>query len=477
MNAPVEIARTQFAVTTLFHMLWPLLSIGLSLMLVAMEALWLKTRDEIYYRQMRFWSIFFLLSFGIGVASGVPLELQFGTNWSRFSAASGSLFGILLAYEAATSFALEAAFLAVFMFGWNRVSRRMHFFSGVMVALGASLSAFWIMAANSWMQTPAGVRVESGKIVVTDYLRAFFNPDLPFAVTHMWVAAVETTLFFVAGICAWYILRRRHVEFFLKTFKVMIAIGILVAPIQIFLGDRSGLTVIKHQPVKAAAFEAHWFTNPPNTPAPWVVLASPDADAQRNRWQLSIPYALSILSTHTLKGQVAGLRDFPVQDQPPVTAPFYAFRVMLILGILMLLLVVWALWKWSKRMLQPDAAPRYRTFWTLWLFALPTGFIASDCGWIVREMGRQPWIVYGLLRTNEGISPVAPGATATSLVLFSVLYLILFGLAVYFIRRIILKGPDLTSPVPAYGEARSEAGGAPSTEARNASKAPGTEWR
>jgi cytochrome bd ubiquinol oxidase subunit I len=454
MSAPVEIARTQFAVTTLFHMLWPLLSIGLSLMLVVMEALWLKTRDELYYRQVRFWSIFFLLSFGIGVASGVPLEFQFGTNWSRYAAASGSLFGVLLAYEAATSFALEAAFLAVFIFGWNRVSRRMHFFSGVMVALGASLSAFWIMAANSWMQTPTGVRVENGKIVVTDYLRAFFSPDLPVAVTHMWVAAVETTLFFVAGISAWYILRRRHVALFLRTFKIVVVIGIVVAPLQIFLGDRSALGVIEYQPAKAAAFEAHWFTNAPDTPAPWVILAAPDADAQRNRWQLSIPYALSILSTHTLKGRVAGLRDFPVEDRPPVTAPFYAFRVMLLLGALMLLLVFWAIWKWSRRMLEPDAAPRYRTFWSLWLLVLPAGFIATDCGWIVREMGRQPWIVYGLLRTNDGISPVAPAATATSLALFCALYLVLLGFAIYFIRRIVLKGPDLSSPVPAYKERR-----------------------
>jgi len=461
-------------------MFWPLLSIGLSLMLVIMEALWLKTRDEIYYRHVRFWSVFFLLSFGIGVASGVPLEFQFGTNWSRYAAASGSLSGVLLAYEAATSFALEAAFLAVFIFGWNRVSRRMHFFSGVMVAFGASLSAFWIMAANSWMQTPAGVRVESGKIIVADFLRAFFNPDLPVAVTHMWVAALETTLFFVAGVSAWYILRKRHVELFLKTFKIVIVIGIVIAPIQILLGDRSGLTVIEHQPAKAAALEAHWFTNPPDTPAPWVVLAAPDADAQRNRWQVSIPYALSILSTHTLKGRVMGLRDFPVEDQPPVTAPFYAFRVMILLGVLMLLLVVWAIWKWSKGMLELNAAPRYRTFWTLWLFALPTGFIASDCGWIAREMGRQPWIVYGLLRTSDGISPVAPAATATSLVLFSALYLALLGFAVYFIRRIMLKGPDLESPIPAYGERSlraGEAGGAPPTDPRDPGNPPRMERR
>jgi cytochrome d ubiquinol oxidase subunit I len=448
MTGQVEIARAQFAVTALFHMLWPLLSIGLSLTLVAFEALWLKTRDEIYYRHVRFWSVFFLLSFGMGVASGIPLELQFGTNWSRYAAASGGLFGIFLAYEAATAFALETAFLAIFIFGWSRVSRRVHFLSAIMVAFGASLSAFWIMAANSWMQTPSGVRLEDGRIAVTGYAQAFFSPDLAVSVAHMWAAAVETTLFFVAGISAWYILRGRHVELFLRSFKIAIAAAIVIAPLQIVLGDRAGLAVIAHQPAKAAAFEAHWNTNPPGSPAAWAVVAAPNAGAQRNDWQLTIPYGLSLLSTHALRGQVTGLNDFPIDSRPPVTAPFYAFRVMVLLGLLMLFLVAWAIWKWSRGKLEPGAAPRHRTFWRLWLFAIPTGFIAADCGWIVREMGRQPWIAYGLLKTRDGVSPVASSATATTLVLFCALYPALLALAIYFIRRIVMKGPDLEAAVP-----------------------------
>jgi len=227
----LDLARAQFAVTTIFHMIWPLLSIGLSLMMVVMEILWLKTNNEIYYRQVRFWSAIFIMAFGIGVASGVPLELEFGTNWSRFSTVAGDIFGTILAFEAAMSFALEAAFLAIFFFGWGRVSKGVHLFSNIMVALGASLSAFWIMSSNSWMHTPAGIQMQGGKIVIINYLQAVFNPDLPIAFIHIWVASVETTLFFVAGICAWYILRKQNIDFFLKAFKVMVVIGILVAPL------------------------------------------------------------------------------------------------------------------------------------------------------------------------------------------------------------------------------------------------------
>jgi cytochrome d ubiquinol oxidase subunit I len=448
--AAIDLARAQFAVTTVFHMLWPLLSIGLSLLMVVMEVLWLRTNNEIYYRQVRFWSTIFILTFGIGVASGVPLEFQFGTNWSRFSTDAGPIVGNLLAFEASMSFALEAAFLAVFIFGWNRVSRGVHLFSNIMVAIGASLSAFWIMAANSWMQTPAGMSVEAGKITITNYFQATLNPDLPVAFTHIWVASIETTLFFVAGICAWYILRKRNVDFFLKTFKIMVIIGIVVAPLQILLGDASGLTVIKHQPAKAAAMEAHWVTNPPYTSAPWVLIAQPDQKNQYNSWEVKVPYMLSILSTHSLKGQVIGLRDFPISDQPPVIPPFYAFRVMVLLGFFMLFLVLWALWQWYRRRLRKEVAPKDRAFWNLWLWAIPAGFLATECGWIVREVGRQPWVVYGILRTTEAASSVGTATVATSLSLFIIIYLLLLSLFIYFMRKIINKGPDLSSPLPTY---------------------------
>jgi len=456
--AAVDIARAQFAVTTIFHMLWPLLSIGLSLLMVVMEVLWLRTGDEIYYRQVRYWSVLFILTFGIGVASGVPLEFQFGTNWSRFSASTGNIVGNLLAFEASMSFALEAAFLAVFVFGWNRVSRRMHLFSNIMVAFGASLSAFWIMAANSWMQTPAGAVVEGGKITITNYLQATFNPDLPIAFTHIWVASIETTLFFVGGICAWYIIKNRNVDFFLRTFKVMVIIGIVVAPLQIFLGDSSGLTVIKHQPAKAAAMEADWVTNPPDTSAPWILLADPNQEKQDNNWEIKVPYMLSILSTHSLKGRVIGLRDFPIEDQPPVAPPFYAFRVMVLLGFFMLFLVLWAVWQWFRARLRVESAPKDKVFWNFWLYAIPAGFLATECGWIVREVGRQPWVVYGIMRTSEGVSSVNAATAATSLTLFIIIYLTLLGLFIYFTGRILKKGPDLSSPLPTYKKIPTDTG-------------------
>ncbi|HEX7364452.1 MAG TPA: cytochrome ubiquinol oxidase subunit I [Dehalococcoidia bacterium] len=446
--AAIDVARAQFAVTTIFHMLWPLLSIGLSLLMVVMEILWLRTGQEIYYRQVRFWSVLFILTFGIGVASGVPLEFQFGTNWSRFSAATGNIVGNLLAVEASTSFALEAAFLAIFVFGWNRVSRGMHLFSNIMVAVGASLSALWIMAANSWMQTPSGATLENGQITITDYLQATFSPDLPVAFTHIWVASIETTLFFVGGICAWYIIRNRNVDFFLKAFKVMVVIGIVVAPLQIFLGDASGLTVIKHQPAKAAAMEAHWTTNPPDTGAPWVVIGQPDQAAQKNDWEVTVPYMLSILSNHSVRSQVTGLKDFPISDQPPVTAPFYAFRLMVLLGFYMLFLVLWALWQWYRKKLSVKTAYKDKIFWKFWIYAIPAGFLATECGWVVREVGRQPWLVYGIMRTSEGVSPISATMAIASLSLFIVIYLILLALFIYFARRILKKGPDLTSPLP-----------------------------
>ncbi len=426
--------------------------------MVVMEVLWLRTGDEIYYRQVRYWSVLFILTFGIGVASGVPLEFQFGTNWSRFSASTGNIVGNLLAFEASMSFALEAAFLAVFVFGWNRVSRRMHLFSNIMVAFGASLSAFWIMAANSWMQTPAGAVVEGGKITITNYLQATFNPDLPIAFTHIWVASIETTLFFVGGICAWHIIRNRNVDFFLRTFKVMVIIGIVVAPLQIFLGDSSGLTVIKHQPAKAAAMEADWVTNPPDTSAPWILLADPNQEKQDNNWEIKVPYMLSILSTHSLKGRVIGLRDFPIEDQPPVAPPFYAFRVMVLLGFFMLFLVLWAVWQWFRARLRVESAPKDKVFWNFWLYAIPAGFLATECGWIVREVGRQPWVVYGIMRTSEGVSSVNAATAATSLTLFIIIYLTLLGLFIYFTGRILKKGPDLSSPLPTYKKIPTDTG-------------------
>jgi cytochrome d ubiquinol oxidase subunit I len=445
---PIIFSRLQFAVTTIFHILWPVLTIGLSFFMILMEAMWLKTGNETYYRQVRYWSKIFILGFGIGVASGLPLEFQFGTNWAGFSKFSGDFFGNILGYEAAMAFALEAAFLAVFIFGWRRVSPRIHFFSTIMVALGATLSAFWIMAANSWMQDPRGVKIVDGKIAVTNYAKALFNPDLGISFSHMWVACISSVAFFMAGISAWNILKKKNVAFFMKSFKVALVIGFFAAPLQIFLGDASGQLMNEIQPAKLAGIESHWETNDPGTGAAWSLVAWPDKSEERNAWALKIPYGLSLLTTHSLKGQVRGLKEFRPEDHPPIVLPFYAFRLMVLLGFAMVFLVFWALWNWYRGRLTAEPHAPHKRFWTLWLWAMPAGFIATELGWIVREVGRQPWIVYNLMRTEDGATKLASSVVGSSLFLYVIIYLALLILFVTFTRRIIIKGPDMKESAP-----------------------------
>ncbi|MFA6133859.1 MAG: cytochrome ubiquinol oxidase subunit I [Phycisphaerae bacterium] len=444
---PVTLSRWQFAVTTLFHMLWPLLSIGLSLWLVILEAAWLRTRDEIYFRHVRFWTSLFLLSFGIGVASGVPLEFQFGTNWARFSQVAGGFFGNILGFEAAMAFMLEAAFLGIMIFGRRRVSPRMHFFATCMVALGASLSAFWIMDASAWMQTPAGVEIINGQGYVRSYWQAIFNPSWWQSFTHMWVACLLTSLFFVAGISAWYIRRGRETAFFLISFKVALAGALIVAPLQIYLGDESGRNVTRYQPAKTAAMEAHWQTNPPGQGADWKVLAWPNAAGQRNDWEVTIPDVLSLMTTRSLTGAVQGLTDFAPQDRPPVAITFWSFRLMVGIGLLMVVLAAWAAWKWGRGRLSEAQAAGQRRFWTCWVWSIPLGFLATDLGWIVREVGRQPWVIYGVQRTSDGVSILEAGPTAASLIGYLVVYVLLLGVFLGVLARFMRKGPDLTSPI------------------------------
>jgi cytochrome d ubiquinol oxidase subunit I len=443
---PLQLSRIQFAVTTLFHMLWPLISIGLALYMVIMEILWLRTKNDLYYRHIRFWSMIFLLTFGIGVASGIPLEMEFGTNWSRFSEASGEIMGNILGFEAAMAFALEAAFLAIFVFGWKRVSRGVHLFSTIMVFFGATLSAFWIMGANSWMQIPAGTELRNGEIVITNYFKAIFNPGLLTSFTHIWAACIETTVFLVAGISAWFILRKRHADFFMRSFKVALVIAIFVTPTQIFLGDRSARAQFVYQPAKAAAMEANWHTNPPGTGASWALIAIPNRAQQKNDFAIEIPNLLSLLADRTFKGQVTGLSSIPRENQPPIVLPFYAFRIMVGLAFIMFFMMLWAVWYWYRKRLGAGSVPNI--FWKTWLIASPIGYLATEMGWVVREVGRQPWIIYNLMRTSEGVSNLTVSQTRISLALFLIIYLTLLGLFFFFVFRIMLRGPDLTSPVP-----------------------------
>lgn len=453
----LTLSRIQFGGTAAFHILWPILSIGLGIFLFTLEALWLRTKDDAYYRQLRFWLKIFILTFVMGTATGIPLEFEFGTNWAAFSNAAGDFFGNILGFESTVAFALEAAFLGILTFGWKRVRPGVHLFANGMVAFGAILSGFWIMVANSWMQIPTGVTVENGKIIVTDYWTAIFNPGALVSFFHMIVACVESTLFFITGLCAIALLRansERQSRFFLRAFKLALAIAVVVTPLQFLLGDLSGRVVAAHQPEKLAAFELHWDTNAPGTGAPWSILAWPSLTGGHNVFDLRIPYALSILTTHTLRGQVPGLNEYAPQDRPTIAndiSTFYSFRLMVLCGTLMLLLMLLGAWYWWRGELAFERIAAHRAFYRLWVWALPLGFIATEAGWMVREIGRQPWVVYHLLRTSAGVSPnlsAAPVAVTTGL--FALFYAVFIGLFVYFTYRFVRAGPDLDSPVPRF---------------------------
>ena len=445
----VILSRLQFALTTLFHITWPVLTIGLGLFLVFLEVLWIRFGDDDHYRHARFWSRLFLLNFSVGVVTGLPLEFEFGTNWAPFSAATGGFFGNMLGFEGAMAFMLEAGFLGIMMFGWHRVPRVIHLIATCMVAFGASISAFWIMVANSWMQTPAGGHMVGGRFVVTDYLAAIFNPDMPWGVSHMWVACLEVGLFVVGGISAWYILRGQHAAFFMKSFRLAIVLAIVVTPLQIWLGDSSGKLVFRDQPAKGAAIEGDWTTNPPGEGAPWAVVGWPDAAKQRNDWAITVPDLLSVLATDTLTGRVIGLGSIPRDDQPPLLPLiFYAFRVMAGIGILLFLLMLASVIAWSRGWLGPVPGRAARWLLMAWVAAIPLGYIATCCGWIVREVGRQPWIIYGVMRTVQGASRVPAASVGYTLAGFLTIYAVLLTAFLAFAARIIARGPDMAVRVP-----------------------------
>ncbi|MCE5336462.1 MAG: cytochrome ubiquinol oxidase subunit I [Desulfobacteraceae bacterium] len=455
LSDSVMLSRIQFGVTATFHILWPVLTIGLSLFLVVMEALWLKTGNETYYRHCRFWSKIFLLNFTVGVVTGIPLEFQFGTNWGTFSLAGGDFFGHMLGFEAAMAFMLEATFFGIMMLGWNRVGPRMHFFSTLMVALGGSLSAFWIMVANSWMHTPTGGYFKDMKFVITSSFDAVFNPDMPWGVSHMWVAAVEISIFVLGGISAWYIRKGREVSFFTISFKMAFLASIVVTPLQILLGDGSGKAVYLHQPAKLAAMEAHWATNPPGRGAPWKILAWPNEEKQQNDWEIDIPNALSIIATNSLDGQVVGMREFPRENQPPIWVPFYSFRIMILIGGLLFALMLWTALAWRTGRLEPDRISKQRYLLASWIAAIPLSYLAMEMGWLAREIGRQPWLLYNLLRTDKSASAIPAGTVGASLAVFSFLYPLLFILFLIFAARVLKRGPEPVALMKTVKKARS----------------------
>ncbi len=433
------LARLQFAFTISFHILFPSFTIGLASYLAVLEGLWLKTGREVYRDLYRFWSKIFAVSFGMGVVSGVVMSYQFGTNWSRLSDAAGNILGPLLSYEVLTAFFLEAGFLGIMLFGWDRVGRGLHFFATCMVAVGALISTFWILSANSWMQTPAGYALVDGRFHAVSWLQVVLNPSFPYRLVHMTLAAYLTTAFAVGAVGAWHLLRRtrcndpRQAEAARVMFSMAMWMAAVVAPIQIVAGDIHGLNTLQHQPAKIAAMEGHWETR---QGAPLLLFGLPDMQQEETRWAVEIPRLGSLILTHDWNGTVQGLKDWPAADRPNSAVVFWSFRLMVGLGIAMALLGLASLvLRWRGRLY--DAAWLHR-------FALamgPSGFVAVLAGWVTTEVGRQPWVVYGALRTAESLSQVDGGRVAISLALFFVAYLIVFGVGIYYLLKLMATGP------------------------------------
>jgi cytochrome d ubiquinol oxidase subunit I len=440
---PALLARIQFAFTISFHILFPAFTIGLASWLAVLEWRWLKTGRQIYADVYRMWVKIFAVTFGMGVVSGVVMSFQFGTNWSRFADAGGSVLGPLLGYEVLTAFFLEASFLGVMLFGWNRVSQKMHFASTVIVAAGTLISAFWILSANSWMQTPQGFRIGSeGLLYPTSWLQIIFTPSFPFRFVHMITAAYLTTAFTVAGIGAFYLWRQRHVHHARVMFGMAMIMAIFVAPMQLLFGDQHGLNTVKHQPAKVAAIEGLWETR---TGAPLVLFGWPDQEEETTKYAIEIPKMSSLILTHSFNGEVKGLKEWPAEDRPPAAVVFWAFRLMVGLGMLMIATGVIAIVLYFRKRL-------FDTRWfQYWCMALtPAGFVSVLAGWFVTEVGRQPWIVHGLMRTQEATSPVIGTSIAISLAAFIIVYVFVFGAGSYYILRLIGKGPE--DAEAAYGD-------------------------
>ncbi|WP_119458372.1 cytochrome ubiquinol oxidase subunit I [Rhodospirillaceae bacterium SYSU D60014] len=444
---PVFLSRVQFAFVIAFHILFPAFTIGLASYIAVLEGLWFATKRDIYFHISRFWTRIFAVSFGMGVVSGIVMSFQFGTNWSRFSDATANVLGPLLSYEVLTAFFLEATFLGILLFGRNLVSPRVHFLSAVMVALGTLVSSFWILAANSWMHTPAGYEVRDGIFHVTSWVEAIFNPSFPYRLSHMVTAAFLTTAFVVIGISAWYLLKGQFTDSARRMLSMTLWLVTVLAPLQIVLGDLHGLNTFEHQPVKVAAMEGHWETQ---TGAPMILFAVPDPETETNHFEIAIPYLGSLILVHDVMGEVRGLKAWPADQRPPVAIVFYAFRIMVSIGFLMLGVVLASLWLRRRKRL-------FETRWFLRLCAAcaPIGFVALIAGWFVTEVGRQPWVVYGVMRTADATSPaITGGGVLASLLGYITVYAIIFTAGVYYILRLVQRGPGEAQAAPQGRAAR-----------------------
>ncbi|MBC8719671.1 cytochrome ubiquinol oxidase subunit I [Ochrobactrum sp. Marseille-Q0166] len=431
----LELARIQFGFTISFHIVFPAITIGLASYLAVLEGLWLWKKDTVYRDLYHFWSQIFAVNFAMGVVSGLVMAYQFGTNWSYFSAFAGSITGPLLAYEVLTAFFLEAGFLGVMLFGWNKVGPGLHFFATIMVAIGTLISATWILASNSWMQTPQGFEIVNNVVVPVDWFKVIFNPSFPYRLAHMTVAAFLATALFVSASGAWHLLRGRKDARVRKMFSMAMWMILAVTPVQIFVGDLHGLNTLEHQPAKVAAMEGHW-RNVPGAGVPLILFGWPDMESEETLYKIEIPRLGGLILTHSLDGQYPGLSEFAPEDRPNSTVVFWSFRVMVGLGMLMLLLGVWSVW---LRLRSALYAQKWFLRFAIWMG--PSGLIAILAGWYTTEIGRQPWLVYGVMRTADGVSNHSALALSTTLIIFMVMYFAVFGTGVSYMLKLVAKGP------------------------------------
>ncbi|MCX2525569.1 cytochrome ubiquinol oxidase subunit I [Larsenimonas rhizosphaerae] len=445
----LDLARFQFAFTVSFHIIFPAFSIGLASYLMVLEGLWLKTGKEVYHNLYRFWIRIFAVAFGLGVVSGVVMAYEFGTNWSGFAEKAGDITGVLLTYEVLTAFFLEAGFLGIMLFGESRVSKRLHFFATCMVAIGTLISATWILASNSWMQTPAGFEIIDGRFEPVSWLQIIFNPSFPYRLLHMVLAAFISVSFLVGGVGGYHLLRDRTDPAARKMFSMAMWMAVVALPIQIMVGDAHGLNTLEHQPAKLAAMEGYWGPQPGETGVPLTLFGMPDMDSATTHYALEVPNVASLYLTHSLHGEIRGLKSFPRDEWPDVPLVFWSFRIMVGLGVAMLGMGVLGLFlRWRHKLYES------RWFHRLTVYTLPAGFIALVAGWVTTEGGRQPWVIYGLMRTVDAASPLHVGSVAASLSGFVVVYAIIFGIGVYYITKLVRMEPMGAIPEGGPGHER-----------------------
>jgi cytochrome bd ubiquinol oxidase subunit I len=436
------LSRIQFAFTIGFHIIFPTLNVGLGLFLAIMEGLWLKTHLKVYYKTCRFWAKIFALTFGMGVVSGVALHYEIGTNFSAMTHQIGGVLGPLFSYEVMTAFFLESGFLGIMLFGWHRVGHKLHFAATCLVAIGTIISAFWIMSANSWMQTPAGASLGSDGIYhVTSWLEVIFNPSAAARFWHMLLASLVTTTFVIGGVSAWYILKQRHLSMATLSLRFVMSCALILVPGQIIVGDLVGLNVYHYQPLKTAAMEGNWHTQ---KGAPLVLFAIPDQKNATNHYEVSIPKLASFINTHDMDGELIGLDSADKSLWPIVPGVFYSFRIMVGIGLLFLAITLASLYLRLRKKRFADSPWFLKSV----IFAAPMGFIATITGWMVAELGRQPWVAYGLIKTHDIITPIAPAMVKGSLAAFVIVYTLVAAAYAFYLTHLIKQGPVALKDIP-----------------------------